>query len=129
MKIGAENFGAELVKAVTEYTKDVESAIEEEINDTADNVLKEIKSSKSWNDRTGRYRKGFKKKRVKSRGEIRNTIYNNEKPQAVHLLEFGHVLKDGKRAQARPHMKPAYDKHVPEMEKRIEEIIKKGGKS
>jgi len=45
----------------------------------------------------------------------------------VHLLEFGHAKKNGGRVAARPHLRPAYDRHVPEMEKRIKKIIKNGG--
>lgn len=126
--VDAGNFGIELAKVISEYTEEVEAAIEEEIDDTADKVLKEVKTSAAWKDRSGDYRKGFKIKKEKKKGEVKNTIYNKNKPQIVHLLEFGHLLRNGKRSEARPHMRPAYEKYVPEMEKRIEEIIKKGGK-
>lgn len=55
-------------------------------------------------------------------------IYNKDKPWLVHLLELGHGKRNGGRVDARPHMRPAYDKLEPTMLNNIEKIIKEGGK-
>lgn len=119
--------GVEITKIISEYTKDVQGAIEKEIDTTAKDVLKEVKASKAWKDKTGKYRKGFAIKKQDITGTSSRIIYNKNKPGLVHLLELGHAKRSGGRASARPHLRPAYDKHVPQMEKRIEKIIRNGG--
>lgn len=129
--ISAEELGIELEKIVSEYTEDVQEAIEEEIDKTAELMLKDIKTSTAWTDRTKGakgYRKGFRIKKGGKFGYATRTIYNKNKPGLVHLLELGHAKKGGGRVSERPHLRPAYDKYAPQMEKNIEKIIKRGGK-
>ena len=129
--ISAEELGVELEKMVSEYTEDVQEAIEDEIDKTAELMLKDIRGSTAWTDRTKGakgYRKGFKVKKGDKFGYATRTIYNKNKPGLVHLLELGHAKAKGGRVSARPHLRLAFDKHAPQMEKNIEEIIKKGGK-
>lgn len=125
--INPEELGLEIANAIADYTEDVVVAIEEEIDDTAEKVKDEIQSSAAWKDRTGEYRKGWAIKKENRKGETVRIIYNKNKPSLVHLLEFGHAKRGGGRVAARPHLQPAYDKYVPQMEKNIESIIKKGG--
>src|SRR5690625_2607841 len=125
--ISPEELGVEIAKIISEYTEEVGKAIEEEIDDTTKKVKDEIvlKSPKL----TGKYAKGWKIKKDNGKGKANRIIYNKDKPGLVHLLELGHVKRGGKgRVVGRPHLRPAYDKHVPVMEKRIEDIIRRGGK-
>ena len=129
--ISPDNLTVELSKLLQDYTTEVTEAIEEEIDKTAKLVLDEVKRSTAWTDRTKGakgYRKGFRIKKIDYKGSITRIIYQKNKPGLAHLLELGHANRDGGRTSARPHMRPAYDKYVPTMEKNIEEIIKKGGK-
>ena len=102
-------------------------AIEEEIDNTAEKILKEIQATAP--KRTGKYAKGFKIKKDNSKGKTSRIIYNRAKPGLVHLLELGHAKRGRKgRVAGRPHLRPAYDKYAARMERNIENIIKKGGK-
>lgn len=125
--INPGELGLEIANAIADYTEDVVVAIEEEIDDTAEKVKEEIQSSAAWKDISGKYRKGWAIKKEKRNGETVRIIYNKDKPGLVHLLELGHAKRGGGRVAARPHLQPAYDKHVPQMEKNIENIIRKGG--
>lgn len=117
----------EINRLLTEYTEDVTKAIEEEYDSTAKEMLKDIKASSAWKDITKKYRKGFKIRKINRKGYVSRVIYNANKPQIVHLLEWGHAKRGGGRVAARPHLKPAEDKYLPRLEKRVEEIIKNGG--
>ncbi|NLA83037.1 MAG: hypothetical protein GX854_00615, partial [Clostridiales bacterium] len=97
------------------------------VDETAKNIKEEIQKSSAWKDRTGEYRKGWTIKKENRKGEIVRIIYNKDKPGLIHLLEFGHVKRGGGRVAGRPHVQPAYEKYVPQMEQNIEDIIKKGG--
>lgn len=122
-----EELGLEIANIISEYTEEVAKGIDKEIGDTAKKVKDEIQKSGAWKDRTGKYRKGFAIKKEDRKGETVRIIYNKNKPGLVHLLELGHAKRGGGRVAARPHMQPAYDKHVPQMERNIENIIKNGG--
>lgn len=126
--IDIDEMGLEIANAISDYTEDVTKAIEDEIDNTAKDVKEEIQNSTAWKDRTTKYRKGWTIKKENRDGETVRIIYNKNKPGLVHLLEIGHAKRGGGRVSARPHLQPAYDKHVPKMETNIERIIKKGGK-
>ena len=124
--IKPEELGIEISKIVSEYTEDVSNAIAKEIDDTAKLVLKDVKANAPR--KRPKYYQGFRIKKDDSLGSVSRTIHNSTHPGLVHLLEKGHGLKNGGRSDAKPHLAPAYDKHVPQMERKIESIIKKGGK-
>lgn len=124
--ISPDNLTVELSRLLEEYTEEVTIAIEEEIDKTAKLVLDEIKRTSPV--KTGKYKKGWKIKKEDRKGEVVRIIYNKDKGSIVHLLELGHAKRGGGRVSAKSHMRPAYDKYVPQMEKSIEEIIKNGGK-
>lgn len=123
-----ENLANEIMKAMSEYTEEVSKAIETEKEDTAKAIVKELKQSTSWADRTGKYRKGFTVKKVGSKGNQAYYVYNKNKPQVTHLLEKGHLLRNGTRTKARAHFRPVADKHIAQLERRIEQIVKNGGR-
>lgn len=125
--IDPEDLGIEIAKVISEYTEEVAEAVEKEVDETAKNIKEEIQKSSAWKDRTGEYRKGWTIKKENRKGETVRIIYNKDKPGLIHLLEFGHVKRGGGRVAGRPHVQPAYDKYVPQMEKNIESIIRKGG--
>jgi hypothetical protein len=123
VKIG--NLEAEITLAVQQYTESVAEAIKKEIAKTAKAVLEETRNTSPV--RTGKYKAGWKCKKETADGQVKYTIHNKNKPWLVHLLEFGHAKKSGGRVSGRPHLQPAYDKHVPDMEERIKKIIESGG--
>ena len=64
--------------------------------------------------------------------DIEAVIYNKEKPQIVHLLEYGHDVKDsGGRtvghAKAYPHFKPNEEKFNDIYVQRVIDAIEKAG--
>ena len=120
-----DQLATEITRAVAQYTEDVASAIEKEVDDTAKAVQADIKAGSPV--RTGEYKKGWTRKKSRKGGSVTQTIYNKNKPQPTHLLEHGHAKRGGGRVEGKPHIEPAYDKHVPAMERRIEQIIKDGG--
>lgn len=123
--ISADDLEMEITQAIKNYTDDVIDAIEKEVDDTADKVRDDARATAP--KKTGKYAKGISKKTERRHGEVTKIIYNKNKPGLAHLLEFGHAKRGGGRVAARPHLRPAYDRHVPRMEKNIEKIIRNGG--
>lgn len=125
--ISIDNLADAIVSAVREYTEDVSEAIEQEVDATANEVLKEVQTNHPYKDRTGEYTKGFKITKQDREGRTRRIVWNKKHYRRVHLLEFGHAKRGGGRVPAYPHLRPAYDKHAAQLPERIKRIIRNGG--
>ncbi len=118
----------EIEKAVKSYSKDVEKAILERLDNTADQILEYIKSNAP---RTPYSKEHLGDSFVKeSYGEGVNKtiiIYSKTRGSIVHLVELGFRHRGGKFVSARPFMRPAYEEFTPKMLEDIQKIIKGGG--
>ncbi len=126
-RVGLDEIAGEIALAVSDYTSEVSEAVAKEIDDTSKAVIKDVKANSPVSPGGGGYKKGWRRKKHKQDGMVAITIHNANKPWLAHLLEKGHGTRSGGYVEGKPHMVPAYDTHVPAMEKRIEEIIKRGG--
>ena len=118
----------EIEKAVKSYSKEVELAIVERLEYTADQILDYIRENapRSANG-TEHTADSFIKE---SHGEGANktiVIYSKTKGYLVHLIELGYRHRGGKMIAARPFMRPAYDQFTPKMLEDIKKIIGGGG--
>lgn len=123
--VSIDELAVELTQAIAEYTEDVAAAIEAEVDATSKAIVEDIKANAPR--KTGEYARGWTRRKGKQPGSISYTIHNRSKPQLTHLLEHGHAKKGGGRVEGRPHIGPAVDRHIPAMERRIEQIIERGG--
>jgi len=103
---------ADLQKAVNnilaDYVGEVEEAADAAVTETAADAVKKLKTNPMpFTDRT--YSKGWTKKVVKHRLYSEATVYNKTEGHLTHLLEFGHALSRGGRADAFPHIAPVND--------------------
>lgn len=126
--VKVDDLSIEISRYLKNYSQEVADLIEEEVDTTAEEILKDVKASNAWKDISSSYRKGWDIKKSKKGGSVSRTIYNKTDYQIAHLLELGHLNKDGSRTKARPHLRPVSDKHLPQMEQRINQLIKNGGK-
>lgn len=118
----------EIEKAVKSYSKDVEKAIIEKLDYTADQILDYIKDNAP---RTPWTKEHLGDSFIKETyGEGANTtivIYSKTKGYLVHLVELGFKHRSGKLVPARPFLRPAYDQFTPKMLEDIKKIIGSGG--
>jgi hypothetical protein len=108
----------EIEKALKAYAHDVA----EDIDIAKNEVSKEFKSdvTKDSPEQTGSYQKGWRIKKFKKS----NIIYNKTDYQLTHLLEHGHVNKDGGRTSPRIHIRPNEEKAVKDFLKRVKKAVK-----
>jgi len=123
--VSIDNLAAEITLAVKEYTEDVSAAIEREVDESSNRLVKEIRARSPR--RTGEYAKGWARKKMGGDGEIRYVVYNRKKPWLAHLLEFGHAKRGGGRVAERPHIRPPADKEIEAFQNRVRAIIRNGG--
>lgn len=114
---------------LNEYGKEIREEVEELADEVAGETLKEIKANSPVGK--GSYKKGWRKKtKVSALGKKTITVYNATDYQLTHLLENGHLNRDGTTLAAPiKHIKPAEKKAVEKFEKGVEEIIKNAGRN
>lgn len=117
----------EIERAVKSYSREVELAIIERLDYTADQILDYIKSNAP---RTPFNMEHLGDSFIKeSYGEGVNktiVIYSKTKGSIVHLVELGFKHRSGKLVSARPFLRPAYDEFTPKMLEDIKKIISGG---
>lgn len=126
--IKIEALTPEIEKAVKSYTADVEKAIVERLDYTADQILEYIKSNAPRSPYTKEHMAdSFIKESFGSGANTTIVIYSKTKGHVVHFIELGFRHRSGKIIAARPFLRPAYDEFTPKMLEDIKKIIE-GGK-
>lgn len=104
-------------KELTEFSEEKEEELAEEIDRISDILVEELKNHPVLSKLKGRgkYKKSFYRKTVaRGKGYKRNVVAN-KKYQLTHLLERGHLTRNGvTRTRAYPHWEDA--------QKRLEEL-------
>ena len=116
-----------IMDAMLEYTEELEEAIPDIVDDTADAMVKEIRASAP--KRTGDYAKGWTSRklgeRTRSKEGYAKLVCNPKRYSIAHLVEYGHAKRGGGRVTGKPHIRPACDRLLPEFERKIEEAVKR----
>ena len=102
---------SEIMSALEEWSEEVEQEVDEAASDVVDKAVAKlrVRSPKM----TGNYRKKWAKKRLYVRGpDYRLT----------HLLENGHVNRDGGRTSPQVHIAPVEEEAIAEFEELIRRI-------
>jgi hypothetical protein len=114
-----DDLSNEIAKSLREYTESVEEELEIAQKEVAKETVKILKQTSP--ELTGAYAKGWRTKKVDN-AEI---VHNKTDYQLTHLLEYGHVNRDGSRTQGKAHIRPAEEKAVKEFEDRVEGAIRR----
>ena len=125
----------ELQEVLKDYLENYVEDITEGVEDTTDTLtkeaVKELKqtSPRGKGTREKPYHKGWTKQKGKvNRGRYTVKIHNKTNYQLTHLLEFGHVTRNGGRTKAIPHIRPLEDKYRKLYEQKITTVIKRRSK-
>lgn len=120
-----ENFTEILTDFCRKYTEEVREKAENGLKEIGRETLAEVKSlspvyeGKSRKLTKGKYKKSWILSVNQTRGTLKITVHNKQY-QLVHLLELGHLLKDG---TGRIYGEVQPKKHVEEAEKHAEEKV------
>lgn len=106
------NLANEIVKNLRLYSAEVEEDLQQAKKVVGEKAVQQLRNTGNFGDRTGRYRKGWKLKKVGDN----YVIHNATSASLTHLLEKGHVLRNGGRSKAFVHIKPAEEMVIKEFE-------------
>lgn len=121
--IRPDELSIEIAAALAEYADDAAEALKAECKQVAKETTQELRQTSP--QKTGEYAKGWRSKtEYESREDIRIIVYNGKKPQLGHLLEFGHVCRNGTRRvfgqiQGRAHIAVAEQHAIENLDSRI----------
>lgn len=105
---------------IDDYVDDVLKSTDEILADEAKQLAKTIKADSPRSSKAHKhYADGWKS--TKDGGEY--VVYNSTKPSLSHLLEHGHLMPDGSRAKAYPHINANADEAIEDTYKKIKVLI------
>ncbi|MGN1298089.1 MAG: HK97 gp10 family phage protein [Clostridia bacterium] len=120
--IKVDSLSKEIMKALENYSDDISEVVEEVANKVGKEAVDEIKEISP--KKRGRYAKGWRLKKDKlGKNRYSVKIHNRTDYQRTHLLEFGHVTRNGGRTKAIPHIRPVEEKYSKEYEKELKQKI------
>lgn len=129
-KVTVDNMASAILQELEKYRDVTDEAVEKGVSETAKEAVKELRNAHpsgsgrygSWDEK---YNKGWKVMQTKrdKRYHKEATIHNATDYQLTHLLEKGHALRQGGRAQAFPHIAPVAEKCEDELVNNIRKWI------
>ena len=122
-RVSVDRMADAIMDGLLEYAELATDVMKDCVKKAGDTVKKETQAGAPV--RTGKYKKSWT---VKRQRETSNTlevvVHSRNRYQLTHLLEKGHAKRGGGRVKAIPHIAPAEEKGIRELEEGI-----KGGLS
>lgn len=118
-KVGVDSLSAALAKILREYGQEVDDKLKDELQyagEFAANRTREIASQKLGGSK---YASGWDYAFTGKGGKLKVEVGNTTQPSLTHLLEKGHMNRDGSWTSGRSHIEPAYNAAVELLERRL----------
>ena len=123
--IKIDRLADEVMKGLNEYAEVTTDNVKKAVRKAASTVRREIQTNAP--KKSGDYAKNWTAKKVReSSHTLEMVVHSRNKYQLAHLLEFGHCLRQGGRTKAIPHIAPAEEIGIKQLEDEIERSIKRG---
>lgn len=129
MNINIDQLADTIAKELENYSEEITEGIKDAVDAVSKECNAEIKKHITFNQRTGKYIKSFRIKKVhEDRYNKTNTWYvAGGQHRLTHLLEKGHAKVNGGRVQAYPHIKYGEELAKRRMEELAKEVIENAG--
>ena len=130
MKVSTNELGSAILKELSTYTEEVEEAVSKAVITVGKEAANELRAttqvagSNVWKN----YPQSWKSTPERRKGKQVGKVHDVDHYRLTHLLENGHVIKNGTgrtygRTREFPHIITVEQKSVEELEKRIREAI------
>ena len=117
-KITVDRLSDEIMDALKEYREMTDEVVQTAVDTVSKETKKIVQAGSPV--QTGGYQKGWAVKKTSAKaGQVSITVYNRKKPGLTHLLEKGHVKRGGGRVAGQPHIAPAAEYAISELENKI----------
>ena len=123
-RVSVDQMADVIMDGLMEYAELAVDVMKDCVKKAGDTVKKETQAGAPV--RTGKYKKSWA---VKRQRETSNTlevvVHSRNRYQLTHLLEKGHAKRGGGRVRAIPHIAPAEEKGIRELEEGIKRGLSK----
>lgn len=104
--IPIEQLSQTVAEIMAGYDEEAQAAVKRAVDRTASATDAEIRRHITFKDRTGEYRKAFAIKKAGDRRSKYSATWYVKAPRyrLTHLLENGHMNRDGSRTKGYPHI-------------------------
>lgn len=123
-RVSVDQMADVIMDGLMEYAELAVDVMKDCVKKAGDTVKKETQAGAPV--RTGKYKKSWA---VKRQRETSNTlevvVHSRNRYQLTHLLEKGHAKRGGGRVKAIPHIAPAEEKGIRELEEGIKRGLSK----
>lgn len=127
--MASNSIESQIAALLDDYSEDLKQETDKVFSQVAKESASELRrtSPRGKGKNAGAYASGWTVKREKDKSGLYTvTVHNKDHYQLTHLLEHGHALPQGGRADAKEHIAPvanqAREKVVQELEQRISKI-------
>ena len=118
-----DSLAAEITKGLKEYSKLTEESLKGAVVEVSNEVRDKIKEGSP--KKSGDYEKSWKvTKERETAHSIQTVVHSKNRYKLAHLLEFGHIKRNGGRTKAYPHLRPAELNAIQKFTERIKNISK-----
>lgn len=115
--------GVEITKALSEYRDLTVDELKKAVRKAAKSIKSDI--SEASPRKTGAYAKDWTvTTQAEDSGSISLVVHNKNHYQLTHLLENSHALRNGGRTRAFPHILPAEEKGLRQLEDELTRSLK-----
>lgn len=122
MAVTIDQMAGELMKIMDDVRETSADELKKSIRQAGKDIASEIKQTAPRE--TGKYASSWRSSVVSEGAEsIQVTVYSPNRYQIAHLLEHGHAKRNGGRVRAIPHIEPAEEKIMGQMESDLKRSI------
>ena len=124
-RVSVGNLAEAVMKELREFADTTTEGMKAAVTDVGKQVRDEIKGGAPA--ASGKYAKSWAVNNTQENSHaLEVTVHSRNRYQLAHLLEHGHAKRNGGRTRAIPHIAPAEEHGVEELERRIERMIRNG---
>ena len=123
-RVSADRMAEAVMEGLLEYAELAADVMKDCVKKAGNTVKKETQAGAPV--RTGKYKRSWAVKRQRETSStLEVVVYSRNRYQLTHLLEKGHAKRGGGRVKAVPHIAPAEEKGVRELEEGIKRGLSK----
>lgn len=125
-KVAIDDLAQEVMVGLQEYADLASGAMKKAVQRSGRRVRKEIKANAPKDE--GDYQKSWSvRKENETASQLHLIVYSKNRYQLAHLLEHGHVTRNGKRrVKGPPHILPAEEVGAKQLQEDIERALRGG---
>lgn len=121
-RVSIDHMASAIMEGLQDYADLATDDLKTAVKKAGTTVRKQIQATAPSD--TGKYAKSWSVKNTKeTSNSLEVTVYSKNRYQLAHLLEYGHAKRGGGRTKAQPHIAPAEEAAISQLERDIKRSL------